>query len=74
MPCPGHATPGKDLVPIVHEAGWALGPVWTGTENLAPTWFKPQTAHYTNYAIPATLRCQTTINTPVLASLINILV
>ena len=22
---------------IVQEAGWAPGPVWTGTENLAPT-------------------------------------
>jgi len=31
-----HLTPGKDLVPIVQEAGWASGPVWTGTENLAP--------------------------------------
>ena len=30
-------TPGKDTVPIVQEAGWALGPVWTGAENLAPT-------------------------------------
>jgi len=30
-------TPGKDLVPIVQEAGWALGPIWTGVENLAPT-------------------------------------
>jgi len=29
-------TPGKDLVPIVQEAGWTLGPVWTGAENLAP--------------------------------------
>jgi len=28
-------TPGKDPVPIVQEAGWALGPVWTGAENLA---------------------------------------
>ena len=28
---------GKDLVPIVQEAGWAPGPVWTGAENLAPT-------------------------------------
>jgi len=24
-------------VPIVQEAGWAPGPVWTGAENLAPT-------------------------------------
>jgi hypothetical protein len=27
--------PGKDPVPIVQEAGWAPGPVWTGAENLA---------------------------------------
>jgi len=25
-----HSTPGKDSVPIVQEAGWAPGPVWTG--------------------------------------------
>jgi hypothetical protein len=30
-------TPGKDLVPIVHEAEWAPRPVWTGAENLTPT-------------------------------------
>jgi len=30
-------TPGKDPVPIVQEAGWAPGPVWTGAKNLAPT-------------------------------------
>jgi hypothetical protein len=30
-------TPGKDPVPILQEAGWAPGPVWTGAENLAPT-------------------------------------
>jgi hypothetical protein len=29
--------PGKDPVPIVYEAGWAPGPVWTCAENLAPT-------------------------------------
>ena len=29
--------PGKEPVPIVQEAEWAPGPVWTGTENLAPT-------------------------------------
>jgi len=32
----GRFTPGKDRVPIVQEAGWASGPVWTGAENLAP--------------------------------------
>jgi hypothetical protein len=31
------STPGKDPVPIVQEAGWAPGPVWSGAENLAPT-------------------------------------
>jgi hypothetical protein len=31
------STPVKDPVPIVQEAGWAPGPVWTGAENLAPT-------------------------------------
>ena len=30
-------TRGKEPVPIVQEAGWAPGPVWTGAENLAPT-------------------------------------
>jgi len=30
-------TPGKEPAPIVQEAGWAPGPVWTGAENLAPT-------------------------------------
>jgi hypothetical protein len=30
-------TPGKDPIPIVQEAGWAPGPVWTGAENFAPT-------------------------------------
>jgi len=28
--------PGKDSVPIVQEAGWDPGPVWSGAENLAP--------------------------------------
>jgi len=36
-PRPGRFTPLKDPVPIVQEAGWAPGPVWTGAENLAPT-------------------------------------
>ena len=27
----------RDPVPIVYEAGWAPGPVWTGAENLALT-------------------------------------
>ena len=49
-----HLTPGKDPVPIVQEAGWASGPVWTGAENLAPPGFDPRTvqpvgSRYTDY-------------------------
>jgi len=33
---PAASTPGKDPVPIVQDAGWAPGPVWTRAENLAP--------------------------------------
>jgi hypothetical protein len=37
-------TPEKDPVPIVQEAEWALGTVWTGAENLAfPPGFDPRT-------------------------------
>jgi len=47
-------TPGKDLVPILQEAGWAPGPVWT-LENLTPTRSQSQTvqpivSRYTNWA------------------------
>jgi hypothetical protein len=31
---PRLSTLGKDPVPIVQEAGWAPGPVWTGVENM----------------------------------------
>ena len=34
---PAAFTHGKDRVPIVQQAGWAPGPVWTGAENLAST-------------------------------------
>ena len=33
---PAAFTPGEDPVPIVQEAAWAPGPVWTGAESLAP--------------------------------------
>ena len=33
---PGSFTPKKDPVPIVEEAVWAPGPVWTGEVNLVP--------------------------------------
>jgi hypothetical protein len=49
---------GKDPVPIVEEAGWAPGPVWTSAENLAPPVFDPRTvqplaSRYTDWVIPA---------------------
>jgi len=28
-----HFTPGKDPVPILQEAGWGSGPVWTGVKS-----------------------------------------
>jgi hypothetical protein len=34
-------TPGNDPVPIVQEAGWAPGHVWTCAENLAPKGIRP---------------------------------
>jgi hypothetical protein len=39
MPRPGHFTPGNGTAHIVQEAEWALEPVWTGAENLAPNRF-----------------------------------
>ena len=53
---PAVLLPGKDPVPIVEEAGWAPGPVWTGAENLSPPpGFDPRTvqplaSRYTDYA------------------------
>ena len=33
----------RDPVPIVQEAGWAPGSVWTGAENFATPGFDPRT-------------------------------
>ena len=57
-PRPGRFTAGKDPLPIVQEVGWVLGPLWTGAENLAPTWIRSRTvqpvaSRYTDWAIPA---------------------
>ena len=52
-------TPGNDPVPIVQEAGWVPGQVWTGAENLAPTGIRSpdrparSESCYTDWAIPA---------------------
>ena len=46
-------TPGKDPVSTVQEAGWAPGPVWTGTEYLTPTGIRspdrPACSHSPNW-------------------------
>jgi len=61
-------TPGKDPVPIVQEAGWAPGPVWTGAENLAPPpGFDPRTvqpvaSRHTDWATRPTLKNKWTTN------------
>jgi hypothetical protein len=57
-------TPGKDQAPIVQEAGWATGPVWTGVENLAPSGFDSRTvqsvaSRYIDWVISA----RSTVNT-----------
>jgi len=50
-----HFTPGKDPVPIVLEAGWAPGPVWTGGKSRPhrdsiPDRPQPIVTRYTNWA------------------------
>jgi hypothetical protein len=42
-PRPGRFTPGKDPVPIVHEAAWASGLVWTGAKISPPPGFGSRT-------------------------------
>jgi len=67
MPRP-QLSPEKDPVPIVQEAGWTSGPVWTGTENLAPPGFYPRTvqpvgSRYTEYATRLTIFHHTFLET-----------
>ena len=50
--------PVNDPVPIVQEAGWAPGPVWTGAENFDNPGFDARTVQhvaslYSDWAIPA---------------------
>jgi len=48
---PAASNPGKDPVPIVQEAGWAPGPVWTGGKS-RPYWDsipdRPARSRYTD--------------------------
>jgi hypothetical protein len=50
---------GNDAIPILQDAGWAPGPVWTGAENLAHTGFRSldrpagsESRHRLSYAGP----------------------
>ena len=49
---------GRDMIPIVQEAGWAPGQVWMSAEILSPLEFNPRiiqivASRYNDYAIPA---------------------
>ena len=53
-----HFTPGKDPVPILQEAGWAPGPVWTGGKSRphrdSITDLQPVVSRYTDWATRST--------------------
>ena len=60
MPHPACFNPWKVMVPIVQEAGWAPGTLWTCAEDLAPTRIRSPdrpTCPYTDYAIPCHTYC-----------------
>ena len=48
-------TPGKDRVPILEEAGWAPGPVWTGEKSRLHRDSIPDRAARISVAIPTEL-------------------
>ena len=50
-----HFTPGKDPVPILQEAGWAPGPVWTGEKSRPHRHSIPDRAARSSVTIPAEL-------------------
>ena len=56
-----HFTPGKDPVPILQEAGWAPGPVWTGGKSRLQWDSIPDrpdlVSRYTEWATRPTPRC-----------------
>jgi hypothetical protein len=66
---PAALSPGRDLVSIVQEAGWALGPVSTVAENLTLTELDPQvvqpvTSHNATRATILTCRYTRCISKP----------
>jgi len=52
-----HFTPGKDPVPILQEAGWAPGPVWTGGKSRPHRDSIPDLPARSSVAIPTELPC-----------------
>ena len=50
-----HITPGKDPVPIVQEAGWVPGQVWTGGKSRPHQDFIPDRPARSSVAIPTEL-------------------
>jgi hypothetical protein len=50
-----HFTPGKDLVPTLHEAGWAPGPVWMGGKSRPHRDSIPDRPALSSFAIPTEL-------------------
>ena len=50
-----HFTPGKDPVPILQEAGWAPGPVWTGGKSRPHRNSIPDRPARSSVAIPTEL-------------------
>jgi len=50
-----HFTPGKDPVPILQEAGWAPGPVWTGGKSRPHRDSIPDLPARSSVAIPTEL-------------------
>ena len=53
---PAVSTPEKDPVPILQEAGWAPGPVWTGTKSRHHRDSIPDRPARSSVAIPTELR------------------
>ena len=47
--------PGKDPVPILHEVGWAPGPVWTGGKSRPQCVSTPDRPTRNSVAIPTEL-------------------
>jgi hypothetical protein len=50
-----HFTTGKDLVPILQEAGWAPGPVWTGRKSRPHLDSIPERPASSSVAVPTEL-------------------